>query len=98
MAPSECPKVFAALKAVDPSLDGFALAILSHSFDSTKGQRYSLPDDRSKVEAYCSLHDLKKYASERMADQTLELPAKAAWRAVAEEKSIYGVDGSYATR
>ncbi len=32
----------------------------------------------------------------RMADQTLELPAKAAWRAVNDEKSIYGIDGSYA--
>lgn len=96
IAPGECPKVFAAIKEVDASLDGFALAILSHSFDSTKGQRYSLPDDRSKVEVYCPLHELKKYASKRMADQALELPAKAAWRAVVEEKSFYGVDGSHA--
>lgn len=96
VAPGECPKVFAAMQSVDPSLDGFALAILSHSFDSSKGQRYSLPDDRSKIEAYCSLKELKKHANKRLADQALQPPALAAWRAVVEEKSFYGVDGSYA--
>lgn len=96
VAPGECPKVFAAIKSVDPSLDGFALAILSHSFDSTKGQRYSLTDDRSKVEAYCSLEELKEHAKKRLADEALKLPALAAWRAVVEEKSVYAVDGSYA--
>jgi hypothetical protein len=96
VAPGECPKVFAAMKSVDPSLDGFALAILSDSFDSTKGQRYSLTDDRSKVEAYCSLKELKTHATKRIADKSLKLPALAAWRAVVEEKSVYGVDGSYA--
>lgn len=96
VAPGKCPKVYAALKAVDPTLDGFTLAMLSHSFDSTKGQRYSLPDDRSKVEAYCSLKELKKHAKNRLADPTLKLPALAAWRAVVEEKSIYGIDGSCA--
>ncbi len=97
ISPEECPKVLAALKAIDPTLDEFALAILSHSFDSTKGQRYSLTDDRSKVEAYCSLKDLKRHATRRLADPALKLPALAAWRAVVEEKSVYGVDGSYAS-
>ncbi len=96
VAPRVCPKVFAAIKSVDSTLDSFALAILGHSFDSTKGQRYSLPDDRSTVEAYCSLKELKKHANKRLADQALQLPALAAWRAVVEEKSVYGVDGSYA--
>ncbi len=96
VAPRKCPQVYAALKAVDPTLDGFALAILSHSFDSTKGQRYSLPDDSSKVEAYCPLRELRKHGRKRLADPTLKLPALAAWRAVVEEKSIYGIDGSYA--
>jgi hypothetical protein len=96
VAPGECSKVFAAMKSVDPSLDSFALAILSHSFDSTKGQRYALPDDRSKVEAYCSLANLKKHAAKRLSDSTLQLPTKAAWRAIIEEKSVYGVDGTYA--
>lgn len=96
VAPSECPTVFAAMKSANPSLDDFALAILSHSYDSTKGQRYSLPDDHSKIEAYCSLEELKKHANKRLADRALELPALAAWRAIVEEKSVYGVDGSYA--
>jgi len=96
VATTECPKVFAAIKSVDSTLDGFALAILSYSFDFSKGQCYSLPDDRSKIEAYCSLKELKKHANKRLADQTLKLPALAAWRAVVEEKSVYGVDGSYA--
>ncbi len=96
IAPEKCSEVFAALKAADASLDGFALAILGHRFDSTKGQRYSLPDDLSKVEAYCPLKALKQHAKKRLADPSLELPAKAAWRAVVEEKSIYGSDGSYA--
>jgi hypothetical protein len=95
IAPKKCSEVFAALKAADASLDRFALAILSHSFDSTKGLRYSLPDDRSMVEAYSPLAALKLHANKRLADPTLELPAKAAWRAVVEEKSIYGIDGSY---
>lgn len=95
VAPKECPKVLAEIKSLDPTLDGFALAMLGHSFDSTKGQRYALPDDRSKVEAYCSLKELKMHASKRLADQDLKLPALAAWRAVAEEKCVYGEDGSY---
>lgn len=96
VAPGQCHKVFAAMKSIDASLDGFALAMLSHGFDSIKGQRYSLPDDRSMIEAYCSLEELKKHANKRLADESLRLPAQAAWRAVVEEKSVYGVDGSYA--
>ena len=96
VAPRECPKVFAAIKSEDPSLDGFALAMLNHSFDSIKGQRYSLPDDRSKIETYCSLKELKRQANKRLGDQALKLPVLAAWRSVVEEKSVYGVDGSYA--
>ena len=96
MAPDKCPEVFSAMKGADASLDGFALAILRQSFDSTKGQRYSLPTDRSSIEAYCSLSELKQHACERLADPMLQLPAKAAWCAVVEEKSVYGIDGSYA--
>jgi hypothetical protein len=95
VARNECPKVFSALKSLDPSLDGFALAFLSGTWDSSKGQRYSLPEDRSQVEAYCPLEDFKKHAVDRLADPTLTLPTLTAWRSVNEEKSIYGVDGSY---
>lgn len=96
IAPAECPKVFTAMLSADASLDGFALAMLNHSYDSVKGQRYSLPDDRSKVDSYCSLKELKKHARKRLTDPTLALPALAAWRAIAEEKSVYGKDGSFA--
>lgn len=95
VAPGECPKVFNEMRTNDPSLDGFALAILSIGYDTKKGQYYALPEDRSKVEAYCPLGDLEKHASERIADPTLGFPAKAAWRAVVEKKTIYGVDGTY---
>ncbi|WP_247309274.1 P-loop NTPase fold protein [Ralstonia pseudosolanacearum] len=97
-APEVCPKILAAMKSVDPTLDDFALAMFSHSFDSTNGQSYSLPDDLSKIEAYCSLKKLKKHAQERLADPMLQLPALAAWRAVHENRSVYGVDGTYAEK
>lgn len=96
VAKGECPKVLAALRLVDPSLDSFALAILSDRFDSMKGQSFSLPTDRSNLEAYCPLDKFKEHAQGRLADATLTLPALAAWRSVVEEKRIYGVDGSYA--
>lgn len=91
-----CPAVFAALKKSDATLDRFALAILSHSYDSYKGQQYALPEDTSKVTAYVALSDFKNHARKRLAHPTLGLPATAAWRAVVEGRAIYGVDGSYA--
>lgn len=96
VAKEKCPRIFEALRLVDSTLDEFAVAILKTSFDSTKGQRYSLPNDRSKIEAYCPLDKLKEHAEIRLADNALELPALAAWRSVVEEKSFYGVDGSLA--
>lgn len=94
--PRRCPKVFAEIKRCDPTLDQFALALLSYSFASEKGRTYCLPDDRSKIGAFCPLESLKRHASRRLADPALVLPVKAAWRAVVEEKKIFGVDGSYA--
>ena len=95
LAPKTCPKVYASLKAIDPSLDGFALSILNQSFDSIKGQRLELPEDRSRIDIYCPMQDLQEHAKMRLADRTLSLPALAAWRAIAEEKSVYVVDGTY---
>ena len=93
---SVCRSVFFAAKAVDASLDDFVLALCSHSYDSTKGQRYSLPEDRAKVEAYCPISELKEHARIRLAEPSTALPASAAWRAILDEKSYYGVDGSEA--
>ena len=93
--PNVCRSAFDEMKAADSTLDGFALAMFKAGLDSNKGQYYSLPDDRSLVEAYCSLEELREHARCRMLDPALELPARAAWQAVVEEKGIYGIDGSY---
>jgi hypothetical protein len=93
--PSVCPNVFSAMKSLDPSLDGFVLAMCAYSYDSANGQIYSLPEDHTRIEAYCSIEKLKSHAKERL-KQNPQLPALAAWRAIDEDKSIYGVDGTYA--
>ncbi|MDP2218859.1 MAG: P-loop NTPase fold protein [Hydrogenophaga sp.] len=97
-APADCPAVYAAVKAVQPSLDNFALEFLRNSWDSTSGQTYSLPRDESLQSVYCPLVDFKAHAASRLEDETLRNPAKAAWRSVVEEKNLYGVDGSEARR
>ena len=86
------------MKDSDPTLDAFALAILKHSFDSHKGQTYGLHDNRNAINAYCSIDELKRHASERLSDNELTFPARAAWQAVVDEKIYYGVDGSMASR
>jgi len=92
--PSACPEVYAALKAVEPTLDTFATEILRHSFDSNKGQTYRLPETLQILEAYCLLEDFKAHAVARLNDSVLSYPARAAWQAVAEEKTLYAIDGS----
>lgn len=96
--PSVCPAVYAAAKAVQPSLDGFALEFLRSSWDSTKGQSYSLPRDGSLHSVYFPIDEFKAHAASRLEDKTLTNPVKAAWRSVVEEKNLYGVDGSEANR
>jgi hypothetical protein len=98
VAPNVCPQVLAALKSLDSSLDGFAMALLGGRCDSTNGQIYSLPDDRSLVEACCTLEELKAHAAKRIEDAAMQLPVRAAWRSVVEETPIYAIDGSYKTR
>ena len=96
--PKNCRKVYRALLAADPTLDDFATYFLQHSFDSTKGQIYSLPDDIEGLTAFCSLDKFKSHAISRLADRKLDYPARAVWRAVAEGKKLYAVDGSNADR
>lgn len=96
--PTDCPGVYAAVKAVQPSLDNFALEFLRNSWDSTNGQTYSLPRDESLHSVYCPVDDLKAHAASRLEDQNLRNPARAAWRSVVEGKNLYGVDGSEAWR
>ena len=96
--PTDCPAIYAAVKAVQPSLDNFALEFLRNSWDSTNGQTYSMPRDESLHSVYCPLDDFKAHAASRLEDESLRNPAKAAWRSVVEGRNLYGVDGSEARR
>lgn len=89
-----CPRIFEAMRELDPSLDRFALEILRGSFDSHKGQAYAVPKCPAVLEAYCSLDVLKEHAKERLADTSMDYPARAAWGSLVGNKSLYGKDGS----
>jgi len=97
-SPSTCPKVLAAIKAHDDTLDQFALAIFQRGFDSNKGQTYHLPNETAIIEAYASLDMLRAHAKARLADPKLTFPGRAAWLAVDSGQAVYGVDGSFASR
>jgi hypothetical protein len=94
--PSACPEIYKALKAKDHTLDKFVLQFLGGRWDSTKGASYSLPRDVTLHSVYCPVDEFKLHAAARLADQSLDYPAKAAWRSVIEGKSFYGVDGTEA--
>lgn len=96
--PGACPEIFKALKAEDYTLDKFALQFLGGSRDSNKGAMYSLPRDETLHSVYCPVDEFKVHAAARLADQSLDYPAKAAWRSVVEGKRLYGVDGTEADR
>ena len=96
--PQACPAVFQAIRDNEPSLDSFAMEILGSRFDSHKGQAYVLPKDLAVLEAYSSMDMLRAHAERRLLDHELAYPAKAAWRAMLENKSIYGKDGSICER
>ncbi|WP_334109041.1 KAP family P-loop NTPase fold protein [Methylobacillus sp.] len=98
LLPQACPAVFQAIRDNEPSLDSFAMEILGSRFDSHKGQAYVLPKDLAVLEAYSSMDMLRAHAERRLLDHELAYPAKAAWRAMLENKSIYGKDGSICER
>lgn len=98
LAPQSCPQVFEATMNHDPSLDGFAMAILGSVFVSGIGQAFQVPSEPGLIDAYCPLEDLRALARRRLDDSSLEYPARAAWRSLLEEKSIYGMDGSIRER
>lgn len=91
-------EVFETLRMSDPTLDAFATHFFKHSFDSTKGQTFSLPDEMDRLTAFCSLEELQAHAAERLTDKNLSFPARAAWMAVVQGKKVYAVDGSPADR
>lgn len=98
LVPQRCKAVFLAVQHWEPSLDTFVEAMLRHSFDSNNGQKYRLPRERELLENFVALEDLKKLALERLKDEAMTYPLRAAWRAIVEENSIYGKDGTLARR
>lgn len=98
LMPERCKAVFLAVKLWEPSLDTFVEAMLRHSFDSNNGQTYRLPKEPELLANYVALADLKQLAAARLKDEAMTYPLRAAWRAIVEEKSIYGKDGTLARR
>lgn len=94
LRPGLCKPVFEAIEQMDPTLDNFVEAMLKGAFDSHKGQSYRLPKDLQELENFVAIDVLKLLAAERLKDETLNYPVRAAWRALLEEKCIYGKDGS----
>lgn len=97
-APAACSKVLAEITKRDPMLDEFALAFFQRGYDSNKGQTYYMPDEKAIVEAFAPIDTLRSLAKTRLADPELTYPTRAAWKAVAEGKVVYGVDGTYGSR
>ena len=95
-ANDQCPAVFKALRDVDASLDSFALCILRENFDSYKGQIYAIGSEADVITTYVPIDELRRHAVVRLSDQSLGLPARAAWKALVEGRRIYGKDGSSA--
>lgn len=94
LKPEHCKLVFEEIKKYDPTLDVFVEAMLKGPFDSHKGQSYRLPKNIHELENFVALDLLKLLAAERLKDKKLYYPVRAAWRALMEEKCIYGKDGS----
>jgi len=96
--PDRCGEIMLTIWATDPDLDQFVLTFMNHSRDSIKGQTFSLPDDITRLEVFIPLMELREHAQRRLRDVSLNLPLKAAWRAVIDGKKLYAVDGSEARR
>lgn len=94
LKPEHCKLVFEAIQKTAPTLDSFVEAMLKGTFDSHKGQSYRSPKNLEELENFIAIDRLKLLAAERLKDETLQYPVKAAWRALFEEKCIYGKDGS----
>ena len=98
LVPARCKALFRTIRKKDPSLDHFALALMEGGFDSVKGRYYAIPEEVERVETYIALGSLKRHAAERLKDESVGYPVRAAWRALAEDCAVYGKDGSIAKR
>lgn len=96
LIPRRCKAIFRAIRQKDPNLDDFAMRLLGGSFDSVKGLYFEIPREVERWETYVSLDELRPHAECRLKDEALEYPARAAWRALIEGKTIYGKDGTLA--
>lgn len=94
LKPEYCKLVFDAIQKTDPNLDNFVEAMLKGTFDSHKGQSYQLPKNIEELENFIAIDLLKLLAAERLKDELLGYPIRAAWQALVEGKCIYGKDGS----
>jgi len=94
LIPEEARRVFDAIKSNDSSLAAFALAILSNTFDSYKGQSFSLTQNEHDLSKFVSIQEFEAHAKQRLRDKSVVYPERAAWRSVVERKHLYGVDGS----
>jgi hypothetical protein len=94
LKPEHCKLVFDAIQKTDPNLDNFVEAMLKGTFDSHKGQSYQLPKNIEELENFIAIDLLKLLAAERLKDELLGYPIRAAWQALVEGKCIYGKDGS----
>lgn len=92
--PGKCRELFEAFQSVDSTLDFFATSFLSRTFDSVKGEAFSLPEDIQQLEAFVSLVDFQRHAFGRLNDGDVKNPVRAAWRSVTERKMLYAIDGS----
>lgn len=90
---SQCRRLF---KTIDQTgdLDNFVLATLKHSYSSNSGQSYAIPEDRDLFEKFTKISEMQRLAKRRLKDQTLALPLKAAWIAIASEAVVLGRDGT----
>ncbi|XLZ69753.1 hypothetical protein ABT364_25000 [Massilia sp. SR12] len=87
-----CAPIFIALQEHSPLLDDFVMALMGYARDE-KGVIFRRTKDLEIVNSYCGIDFLKNLARLRLEDSTLKYPAKAAWRAVIEDKPLYGIDG-----
>lgn len=89
LIPKICQNIFLVFEKSTQALDGFAVEILHRSTHSYGERAYGLPSDISELEAYCSLEKFRKIAQGRLADTSLDFPARAAWKSVVEGASFY---------
>lgn len=94
LIPDRCAKLFTALTLNEPTWDKFIETYLYKDFGGVKGASYALPVPTEYLERFVALDELKRKGAQRLQDESMTYPARAAWRAVVEGGELYGKDGS----